>query len=119
MRLQRDQRLTLWYIGKRKQGCSEEPRHPAMYLLDIRWQQMHNAMLVREGTVTITGSHPHSRWSLCAQGHRILSHYQASYPAILDIATSLSLNKLFGCRSGQSVSKEITMRCYTVGLVAT
>ena len=57
---------------------------------------MHNAMRVREGTVTITGSHPHSRWSFCAQGHRILSQYQASYPAILDIATSLSLNKLFG-----------------------
>jgi hypothetical protein len=57
---------------------------------------MHNAMRVREGTVTITGSHPHSRWSLCAQGHSILSQYQASYPAILDIATSLSLNKLFG-----------------------
>ena len=53
-------------------------------------------MRVREGTVTITGSHPHSRWSLCAQGHSILSQYQASYPAILDIATSLSLTKLFG-----------------------
>src|SRR6516165_66417 len=57
---------------------------------------MHNAMRVREGTVTITGSHPHSRWSFCAQGHRMLSHYQASYPALLDIATSLSLTKLFG-----------------------
>jgi hypothetical protein len=32
---------------------------------------------VREGTVTITGSHPHSRWSLCAQVHSILSQYQA------------------------------------------
>ena len=53
-------------------------------------------MRVREGTVTSTGSHPHSRWSLGAQGHRILSPYQASYPAILDIATSLSLNTLFG-----------------------
>jgi hypothetical protein len=53
-------------------------------------------MRVREGTVTSTGSHPHSRWSLCAQGHRILSPYQASYPAIVDIATSLSLNTLFG-----------------------
>jgi hypothetical protein len=59
---------------------------------------MHNAMRVREGTVTITGSHPQSRWSLCAQGHSILSQYQASYPAILDIATYLSLNKLFGFR---------------------
>src|SRR5262249_25688310 len=65
-----------------------------MYLLDTRWQQMHNAMRVREGTVTITGSHPHSRWSLCAQGHRMLSQYQASYPAILDIAIYLSLTKL-------------------------
>src|SRR5262245_42305644 len=45
---------------------------------------MHNAIYVREGTVTITGSHPHSWWSLCAQGHSILSQYQAS----------LSLNKL-------------------------
>jgi hypothetical protein len=57
---------------------------------------MHNAMCVREGTVTITGSHPHSRWSLCAQRHSILTQYQAEYPAILDIATYLSLNKLFG-----------------------
>ena len=30
------------------------------------------------------------------QVHSILSQYQAEYPAILDIATSLSLNKLFG-----------------------
>jgi hypothetical protein len=96
LRLQRDQRLTLWYIGKRKQGFSEEPRHLAMYLLDTRWKQMHNAMRVREGTVTITRSHPHSRWSFCAQGHSILSQYQASYAAILAIATSLSLNTLFG-----------------------
>jgi hypothetical protein len=29
-----------------------------------------------------------------AQVHSILSQYQAEYPAILDIATSLSLNKL-------------------------
>ena len=57
---------------------------------------MHNAMRVREGTVTITGSHPHSRWSLCAQGHRMLSQYQAYYPALWDIATSLSLKKLLG-----------------------
>jgi hypothetical protein len=57
---------------------------------------MHNAICAREGTVTITGSHPHSRWSLSAQGHSILSQYQALYPAILDIATSLSLNTLFG-----------------------
>jgi hypothetical protein len=57
---------------------------------------MHNAMRVREGTVASTGSHPHSRWSLCAQGHSSLSQYQASYPAILDIATYLSLKKLFG-----------------------
>ena len=57
---------------------------------------MHNAMRVREGTVTITGSHPHSRWSLAAQAHSILSQYQASYPALLDIATYLSLNKLLG-----------------------
>src|SRR5262245_40071226 len=39
---------------------------------------MHNAMRVREGTVTITGSPPHSRWSFCAQGYSILSQYQAS-----------------------------------------
>src|SRR5262249_46198140 len=73
-----------------------------MYLLDTRWIQMHNAMRVRGGTITITGSHPHSRWSLCAQGHSILSQYQASYPAIWDIATSLSLNKLLGLRVGKS-----------------
>ena len=36
-------------------------------------------------------------WLSCyAQAYRILSEYQAEYPAILDIATSLSLNKLFG-----------------------
>jgi len=51
-------------------------------------------MRVREGTVTITGSHPHSRWSLWAQGPSILSPYQASYPALVDIATSLSRTKL-------------------------
>jgi hypothetical protein len=51
-------------------------------------------MRVREGTVASTGSHPHSRWSLCAQGHSSLSQYQASYPAILDIAPYLSLKKL-------------------------
>ena len=39
-------------------------------------------MRVREGTVTITGSPPHNRWSFCAQGHSILSQYQASYPDI-------------------------------------
>src|SRR5215510_2653720 len=84
---------------EKKAGFFEEPHHPAMYLLDTRWKPMHNAMRVREGTVTITGSHPHSRWSLCAQGHSILSQYQALYPAILDIATYLSLNKLFGSES--------------------
>jgi hypothetical protein len=57
---------------------------------------MHNAMRVREGTVIITGSPPRSRWSFWAQGHSILSQYQASYPAILDITTSLSLKKLLG-----------------------
>src|SRR5215831_18183406 len=81
---------------EKKAGCSEAPRHPAIYLIDTRWKQMHNAMRVREGPVTITGSHPHSRRSLCVQGHRMLSHYQASYPARLDMATSLSLNKLLG-----------------------
>src|SRR4030095_12584895 len=95
---------SLVHLSK-KAGFSEEPRHPAIYLLDTRWQQMHNAMRVREGTVTITGSHPHSRWSLCAQGHSILSQYQASYPAILDIATYLSLNKLFGMRSPTGVER--------------
>src|SRR5215831_3427953 len=81
---------------EKKAGCSEEPRHSAIYLLDTRWKQMHNAMRVREGPVTSTGSPPHSRWSLRAQGYSMLSQYQASYPAILDIATDVSLNKLFG-----------------------
>ena len=64
-------------------------------------------MRVREGTVMLTGSPPHSLWSLCAQRHRILSQYQASYPALLDIAASLSLNKLFGSNSteGESMGK--------------
>src|SRR5262244_3919871 len=75
-------------------------------LLDTRWKQMHNAMRVREGTVTITGSHPHSRWSFCAQGHRMLSQYQASYSAILDIATSLSFNKLFGFKRAHGSLRE-------------
>src|SRR5262249_40990785 len=74
---------------EKKAGFSEAPRHPAIDLLDTRWQQRHNARRVRAGTVTITGSPPPSRWSFCAQGHRMLSHYQASYPAILDIATYL------------------------------
>ena len=51
-------------------------------------------MRVREGTVTITGSPPHSRWSFCAPGHRMLSHYQAAYPALWDSATSVSLNEV-------------------------
>jgi len=72
-----------------------------MYLLDTRWKQMHNALRVREGTLTHTGSHPHSRWSFCAQGHSMLSPYQASYPAILDIATYVSLKKLFGALRGK------------------
>jgi hypothetical protein len=55
-------------------------------------------MRVREGTVTITGSPPHSRWSFCAQGQSMLSPYQASYPARLDSATSVSLNKLLGAK---------------------
>jgi hypothetical protein len=50
-----------------------------------------------------------SRWPsagyLGAQVHSLLSQYQASYPAILDIATYLSLNKLFGGpRGGWCVS---------------
>src|SRR5215510_14584611 len=81
-----------------------------MYLLDTRWIQMHNAMRVRGGTITITGSHPHSRWSLCAQGHSILSQYQASYPAIWDIATSLSLNKLLGAAPVRAREEESTGR---------
>jgi hypothetical protein len=52
--------------------------------------------------------HTGAPWPLCVlsmaiswlsgseQAYNILSQYQASYPAILDIATSLSLNKLFG-----------------------
>ena len=63
-------------------------------------------MRVREGTVMITGSHPHSRWSLCAQGHSLLSQDQASYPAILDIATYLSLNKLLGHTRGEKKATE-------------
>src|SRR5262249_11075383 len=95
-----------------------------MYLLDTRWQQMHNAMRVREGTVTITGSHPHSRWSFCAPGHRMLSQYQASYPAILDIATSLSLTKLLGWRQAspwqrEGRCEETTMWRRTVGCIVT
>jgi hypothetical protein len=39
---------------------------------------------------------------LCgAQVHSILSQYQSEYPAILDIATSLSLNKLFGAKDSE------------------
>ena len=57
---------------------------------------MHNAMRVREGTVTLMGSHPHSRWSFWAQGRSMLSHYQASYPALWEMATSVSLNTLLG-----------------------
>src|SRR5215471_17841711 len=85
------------------------PRHPAIHLLDTRWKQMHNAMRVREGTVTITGSHPHSRWSFCAQGHSILSPYQASHPAILDMATSLSLTKLLGGDNSITLAQELTL----------
>jgi hypothetical protein len=46
-----------------------------------------------------------SRWSCGAQGHRIVSEYQSEYPAILDIATDLSLNKLFGAAPGEKTQK--------------
>src|SRR6266508_4122374 len=42
------------------------------------------------------------------QVHSILSQYQAEYPAILDIATSLSLNKLFGCDGKKKVGMRLT-----------
>src|SRR5262249_44629446 len=38
---------------------------------------------------------------------RILSEYQAEYPAILDIATSLSLNKLFGFKRRRPMGRSI------------
>jgi hypothetical protein len=38
----------------------------------------------------------------------MLSPYQASYPAILDIATSVSLNKLFGFNGTQKVGMRLT-----------
>jgi len=63
-------------------------------------------MRVREGTGTIMGSHPHSRWSVGAQGHHMLSPYQASYPAILNIATSMSLKKLLGRNIGSNNNKK-------------
>src|SRR5262252_9535158 len=55
LRLQRDQRLNLWYIGKRKQGFLRNHAIPQCTFLTPVWKQMHNAMRVREGTVTITG----------------------------------------------------------------
>src|SRR5262249_47493962 len=57
--------------------------------------------------------HPHSRWSFCAQGHRMLSPYQASYPAILDIATYLSLTKLLGGRVAVAACKQYDVRLQT------
>jgi len=39
--------------------------------------------------------------------HSILSQYQSEYPAILDIATSLSLNKLFGFNGKQKVGMRL------------
>src|SRR2546428_1688698 len=44
----------------------------------------------------IISSASNGRLSWGEQAYNILSQYQASYPAILDIATSLSLNKLLG-----------------------
>ena len=46
-----------------------------------------------------------SRLSWGEQADNILSQYPASYPAILDIATDLSLNKLFGFFFANHVSK--------------
>jgi len=37
-----------------------------------------------------------NRWSWGARASSIVSQYQAEYPAIWDIATNLSLNKLLG-----------------------
>src|SRR5215831_11299101 len=51
--------------------------------------------------------------SRLARGERaycILSQYQAEYQAILDIATSLSLNKLFGCWKPQKASRGRAIR---------
>jgi hypothetical protein len=41
------------------------------------------------------------------QVHSILSDYQAEYPAILDIATFLSLNKLFGFNGKKQVGMRL------------
>jgi hypothetical protein len=46
--------------------------------------------------LAIACSASNGRLSWGEQAYNILSQYQASYPAILDIATYLSLNKLFG-----------------------
>ena len=48
-----------------------------------------------------------SRLSWGEQAHNILSQYQASYQAILDIATYLSLNKLFGFNGKQKVGMRL------------
>jgi hypothetical protein len=55
---------------------------------------------------------PISRLSLGAQVYSILSEYQAAYPAILDIATYLSLNKLFCNKEleGELVTEENLLR---------
>src|SRR2546428_2548289 len=76
--------------------------------------------------------HTGAPWPLCVlsmaiswlswgeQVHSILSQYQAEYPAILDIATSLSLNKLFGrlCVTGSKQTPAmvagITDHCWTI-----
>jgi len=39
--------------------------------------------------------------------YSILSQYQAQYPAILDIATYLSLNKLFGFNGKKKVGRRL------------
>ena len=66
--------------------------------------------------------HTGAPWPLCVlsmaiswlsgseQAYNILSRYQASYLAILDIATYLSLNKLFGAKEGNAMRKSLRGR---------
>ena len=48
--------------------------------------------------------------ALGEQVYSILSEYPAEYPAILDIATSLSLNKLLGLRNNEDTIREMVRR---------
>jgi hypothetical protein len=91
-------RFLLWAAAQRERSASSDKE----CAVPIGLQSM------RSFDMDIFRLHTGAPWPLCGlsmaiswlswgeQVHSLLSEYPAEYPAILDIATYLSLNKLFG-----------------------